>query len=108
MPRKVVGAKVVDEGGEGEYCSPMLTQSPSAAGDNPSSMAVLGPGALRLHELMAEFGWKCPDVGRLVRRGSNLVRQWRCGWRNVPDHMIELLEYKADEIRRKSALKETT
>jgi len=108
MPRKVVGAKVVDGGGEGEGCTPVQTHSPEETKLSHRPRYDLWPTALRLRELMGEFGWKATDVAALMRRSVSQVYFWRGGSRKVPDHMIELLEYKADEIRRKSALKETT
>jgi hypothetical protein len=64
-----------------------------------------GPRSLRLRELMGSLNWTAADVGRLLLRSPNLVRKWTCGVREPPVHMIALLEYMADEIRRKSALK---
>jgi len=63
----------------------------------------LGPRSIRVRELMGEVGWSCVEVGKMLGRSAGLVRSWTCGLREPPDHTVELLEYKAAELRSKSS-----
>jgi len=93
----------VAEGGEGEYCRSMPTSLavPEKGGDRQPTY-VWGPRTARLRELMAEFNWSAPDVGKLLDRSPAQVRKWSCGIREPPKHMMTILEYKASEARTKT------
>ena len=56
----------------------------------------------RLHNIMAEHGLTCSDVGRLLGRTEQTVLIWRCkGGKVIPSHQLELLEYKLSEAEQK-------
>lgn len=55
----------------------------------------------RLHNIMAEHGLTCRDVGRLLGRTEQTVLIWRCkGGKVIPSHQLELLEYKLSGCNR--------
>ena len=98
--------EVVDADALSPYPAIVTATTASAErGDYRPLKNMLSPRSVQLRGLMGEFGWTAATVGTLVHRSSDMVSKWACGMREPPAIAMELLEYKADEIRRKSALK---
>lgn len=48
----------------------------------------------RLRVLMAQHRLTAEQVGEMVNREPGTVYQWRRGYRDMPDELLELLERK--------------
>lgn len=48
----------------------------------------------RLRVLMAKHRLTAEQVGKMVNREAGTVYQWRRGYREMPDEMLELLDRK--------------
>lgn len=48
----------------------------------------------RLKSLMQEHQVSAEEVASLVRRAYGTVLNWRCGSQEIPEHHLELLEFK--------------
>lgn len=51
----------------------------------------------RLRTMMRRHGLKCPKVAAMIGRSTHTVQRWHSDVMEIPDHMLELLEYKLGE-----------